>query len=1298
MKNRKKVLSFLLAGVLTLGCFPVTAGATNNSKDGTKPADGTTVEQPFPKTLFLEEHNSSKGFTRFRIPALVTAGNGALIAATDIRWDICGDGAGLDTAVSRSTDNGATWSYTVANYLGDNGNRFNRDSTAFIDPALLADGDTIYLACDLLPAGLAVANAARYPAKAGSTGYDTNGNLLLALSTTSVNGLSSSTARAAASYDYHLEKKADATSESCYEIKNNSTSEVVDGDYTIDDHFNIKSADGAVDTNLFCGDTPYFQFPTDFLYITKSTDNGATWSAPQLVDAKNESEQVFLIGPGRGITTSTGRLIFPCYQYTSGVQRTSTIYSDDDGTTWHRGATVSGNSSEAVITEADGRLYLFVRMSNAYYISEDDGLTWSEPKETGFKYNNNCQLSAITYSKKVNGKTAILFAGPSDTSARNSGRIWVGLVQDDGSLQWQDNPYVVNDGTHYAYSCITETSDAQIGLLYEDEDEQLEFDKIAIDDIVNGAATSGVWVENDNGSVVNSSVINTDATASYVVRCLDADADITVSSSNRAVLDATYADGRLTLTSKGNVTGLKQVKVTVKAGEESFIMNVTITDAERYKVVSLEKDETRTLTVKDGNYADADTSSVDTAVAGVTVTGKDVQDTYEKTVAQIATAMATFDGATVDLSKCMYTLESGSDSYTYKVKATAANGNGIYLGPKASSTAGIPNVTTAANITFEKNPSDATFSIMDNSSGGGGKYLYFHSTDATKLHFDRQNVADDNCWFELYTPSTSAEDYDLINGFKKITSEKELKAGVSVLIVTKADAQGNRYILLSTTGSQKYNHVAKLVKQTAAATEEAAYPGTSTAVFGDTNVRGLSECQYTFKKISNGVYAISGHTADGATTFVTMGTVGIPNKTAKANITVADVTNSNGKVSLYDGSASRYLYFWRDASKLHYDRQRTLDTTACAFELFKKSATASADSPIKGYEKITGASAIEDGGQYLIAAEVDGTYYVMNPTLDHSNFRHVAKVTNTIYRNPAAEASTTINFTGVAAGTTSVQIGDVVYYVIVTDDAVECTHSTTVVLDAKEATCTEKGSTGEVVCVDCGTVVQEAQEIAAKGHTFGEWVTVKEPTTTEEGSKERNCSVCQTKETETIAKLPDKEDPDQPATPSAPENVASSEVTKDSIKITWDAPAATEGIAGYKIYVNGAVYATDISKDAVGYTLSGLKSGETYQIQVVAVGTDEHATEYAAAALSVTTKSENKDDNNGGNDNNANNGNAGNNKPSDNKNTTTDKNQNSTVNKAAKTGDMTNVVFPAAVMLLAGAVVAGVLFRRKWME
>ena len=1311
MKNKKRVLALLMAGVLTFGCFPVTAGAVNNAKDGTKPANGTTTEQPFPKTLLLSEHNASTGFTRFRIPALTTASDGTLIAATDLRWDNCGDGGGIDTLVSKSTDNGANWSYTVANYLGDNGNMKNVDSTAFIDASLVTKGDTVYMACDLYPAGVAL-NSARYSPQTGSTGYDTNGNLLLAAATDSVNGASNSANRKNASFSYYLEKKSDATADSCYEIKD-STGVAVTG-YTIDDHFNIKSVEGAataVDTNLFCGDSPYFPYPTDFIYIVKSTDNGATWSAPQLADVKKASEQTILVGPGRGLVTSTGRIMFTCYEFTSGDKNSATIYSDDNGATWHRGASVSALSSEAVMAEADGRVYMFVRKQNVYYVSEDNGTTWSAPKSMGITYNNNCQLTAITYSKKVNGKTAILFAGPSDTSGRNSGRIWLGLVQEDGSIQWQDNPYVVNNGTHYAYSCMTELANGEIGLLYEYDDEKLQFDKISFSDIAPTATTGGLWLTNDKNAVVSSAVMKSGETASYAVNTLTEGADITVSSSNRAVLEASYADGKLTLKSRDNVTGLKQVKVTVTAGEETVVMDVTVTDAENYQVISLAKDETKTVTVKGTNYGNADTSSVDTAVANVTVTGKDVQDTYEKSQAQLGTAIAAFEGKKVDLDKCLYTLEAGSGSNTYKVKAMNTSGTAIYLGPKAATSSGLPNVTASQPlITFAKNDSDATFSLMDNSTGGAGKYLYFHHTNASKLHFDRQNTADDNCYFEIYTPSESASDYDLINGYKKVESLDELEVGGNYLIVTKADTNGNHYVLIPSTGTEKYNHVAKLVKESVTANETAILPATGTASFNSDSKRAVSDALYTFKKVSgDNSYVISGNAADGSTTFLNLATAQIPNKNAVETIELKE--GSNGTIGFYGTTSSRYLYFWRDTNKLYYDRNSTLDATACVFELYKASADAPADSPIAGFEKINGLSAVEDGGEYLIAAKVGDSYYVMNPTLEGTNYKHVAKVSNETYVNPAATAGTTITFTGVANGNTSVQIGDVVYYVIVAEDGVECSHKTTVVLDAKDATCTEPGSTGEVVCVDCGAVVQEATEIAAKGHTFGEWVTVKEPTTTEEGSKERICSVCQTKETETIAKLPDTEKPDQPATPSAPENVTGSEVTKDSIKITWDAPASTEGIAGYKIYVNGAVYATDISKDAVGYTLSGLKAGETYEIQVVAVGTDENATEYAAAVLSVTTKSEDKNDNNGGNDNNGNNsgninnggndnnGNAGNNKPSDNKNTaTTDKNQNTTVNKAAKTGDTANVVFPAAVMMLAGAAVAGILFRRKWMK
>lgn len=36
MKNKKRVLALMLAGVLTLGCFPTTVGAVNNAYDGIK--------------------------------------------------------------------------------------------------------------------------------------------------------------------------------------------------------------------------------------------------------------------------------------------------------------------------------------------------------------------------------------------------------------------------------------------------------------------------------------------------------------------------------------------------------------------------------------------------------------------------------------------------------------------------------------------------------------------------------------------------------------------------------------------------------------------------------------------------------------------------------------------------------------------------------------------------------------------------------------------------------------------------------------------------------------------------------------------------------------------------------------------------------------------------------------------------------------------------------------------------------------------------------------------------------------
>lgn len=98
-------------------------------------------------------------------------------------------------------------------------------------------------------------------------------------------------------------------------------------------------------------------------------------------------------------------------------------------------------------------------------------------------------------------------------------------------------------------------------------------------------STDRVWLTDENNKVVKSTVMKPDQTVSYKVNTLKEDADVQVSSSNRAVVGATYKNGKLTLKARSNVTGLKQVKVTVTSEDESVVMNITVTDAENYKVI-----------------------------------------------------------------------------------------------------------------------------------------------------------------------------------------------------------------------------------------------------------------------------------------------------------------------------------------------------------------------------------------------------------------------------------------------------------------------------------------------------------------------------------------------------------------------------------------------------------------------------------------------------------------------------------------------------------------------------------------
>lgn len=79
------------------------------------------------------------------------------------------------------------------------------------------------------------------------------------------------------------------------------------------------------------------------------------------------------------------------------------------------------------------------------------------------------------------------------------------------------------------------------------------------------------------------------------------------------------------------------------------------------------------------------------------------------------------------------------------------------------------------------------------------------------------------------------------------------------------------------------------------------------------------------------------------------------------------------------------------------------------------------------------------------------------------------------------------------------------------------------------ATCTDKGY--KMHTCSCGDTYRDSYTDAL-GHSYGSWVTTKEPTATEEGQKTRSCSRCGARDTASIDKLqPSTEPSEEPTVP-----------------------------------------------------------------------------------------------------------------------------------------------------------------------
>ena len=476
MHKMKRVLSIVLAVCMLVSILSTGVLAVSIS---TKPENGTTKGQPFAP--------GTGGSQNFRIPGIVTLDDGTLVAVCDARWNHAADSSGLDTIVSVSEDNGANWTYTFANYLGDNGNVFNNLSSCIIDPAIATDGTTIYLIADLFPAGMAI-NTSRYRAQRGSTGYTAEG--YLALRSDEENGITFGndgydSAAASAAYGYYLKDGKIYT----------TAGAEVEG-YAVDAYFNITG--NGVNTNLFFGDSPYKPFPTDYLYMTTSED-GLTWSEPTLINLKAADEQTLLIGPGNGTyDPTTGRMVFTAYEYDWGTQNACLVWMETDGT-WHRSenAASSGHwTSEATsVVLDDGTVRIFYRdgYTNLYYsdyvYSEAQGnyvVSKAEVRTDAIKASNN-QLTSIRYSREVNGKDAILVAcSASGSGSRVNGHLYVFTLNEDNTMDLAyDYDIFPGENENYAYNCISEMADGNVALLYESAGSQITYHVIDMEEVLD---------------------------------------------------------------------------------------------------------------------------------------------------------------------------------------------------------------------------------------------------------------------------------------------------------------------------------------------------------------------------------------------------------------------------------------------------------------------------------------------------------------------------------------------------------------------------------------------------------------------------------------------------------------------------------------------------------------------------------------------------------------------------------------------------------------------------------------------